>query len=260
MDCLGEPIATPNAFGLYLLAKRMKGCTRLALSGTGADEILGGYQGLYFGASRSLANRTASEFLHSFMDFDKGNCDPTSLLRPELRIADRLWGLTDAALLRHSGVRNNVLNQIASFELAFALPYWELDQADRIFMSQSIEMRPSFLENRFVDYCLAIPSHQKRQKEPLRRAMRRHLPGAIADRKKVASLSTPDSLVKAPWFVDLVEDVKSSPSDLWDQNALASFFSPQTKNRSFDVLYRVVMLHSWLKRHASIVSHVSPTK
>ena len=56
---------------------------------------------------------------------------------------------------------DEVLNQVAFFELGFGLPGWELDQADRLYMDQSIELRAAFLENSLVDYALTIPSKLK---------------------------------------------------------------------------------------------------
>lgn len=250
LRALGEPIASPNAIGLYLFGAGLEGRTRLALAGTGADELLGGYEQLYFGMdSSSLLDGPGLRA--RFADFDRGEMPCEQLLRPELVDRTYLDAFTEDAMAVFPASRypEERLNQLSVFELAFGLPGWELDQADRLFMAYSIELRPAFLENAFVDYCLTIPSRAKRGKQPLIDAVCPLLPASVVQRQKFPGLSTPLAILEQPWFRELMRGLLEDPSDCWAPKAVRQLVSGGP-SQSFDMLYRVVYLDTWLKRVA----------
>lgn len=251
MRILGEPIASTNALGNYLFAKALKGKTKLVLAGTGSDEFLGGYQDLYFnGARKSLRTaKNSSVFLKALSDFDGGAASPLAFLDPDLiqegYLNDYLY--SSMASFPKESYPNELLNQIAFFELAFALPGWELDQADRLFMSQSIELRPAFLENNFVDYGLTISSRDKAGKRPLRQAMHAYLPKKAIDQVKYPGMGTPKDICKQGWFKDLINELFEQPLDIWNKKSIVTLSKESYDDWNFDVLYRLVYLQLWLK-------------
>lgn len=247
---LGEPIASTNALGQYLFAISLKGKTKLAITGTGSDELLGGYQTLYFKNSKELKNiSNHSVFLDAFADFDLGNVPPLRFMNQELVQTDYLEEYANKTMSMFPAklFPDERLNQLACFEMAFGLPGWELDQADRLFMSQSIELRPAFLENSFVDYALTIPSKFKVDKSPLRNAMRGLLPKKVVDRPKYPSLGTPLSVYKHKWFKSALRSLLENPLDIWDKKAIGSITKQPQTNWDFDTLYRLIYLQLWLK-------------
>jgi len=145
-----------------------------------------------------------------------------------------------------------VLNQVAFFELAFGLPGWELDQADRLYMDRSIELRPAFLENGFVDYALTVPSELKRDKLVLKQAMRGRLPDTIINRPKYPSLGTPPSVYGQPWFKEGLRDLFDHPLDIWDKVQIGKLSKQDPRQYNLDIVYRLVYLQTWHRHCASL--------
>ena len=252
-SALGEPIASPNALGLFLFGQKLKGSTKLSISGTGSDELLGGYQNLYFQDNFSDFNsQNPLDLLNYFADFDNGGVDPLKYLNQDLLELNYLNQYTELSMegISKEEFPNELLNQLLIFELAFALPGWELDQADRLFMHNSIELRPAFLDNSFVEYCLSIPSASKAKKEPLKQAMINLLPNSILKREKYPGLGTPFSINDQLWFKELKEDLFFNPLDLWDKSYINKLSNVKNSELSFDVLYRLIYLQSWVKNIA----------
>lgn len=247
----GEPMGSPNALGLFLLADSIK--TNVApktfLSGTGADELLGGYQQLYFKDSEDLGNVTIDELFRSFCDFDSSSDNILGFLDPNFVDDSYLNKSLQKCMEAINGIADpkERLNQLAVFEFNFALPFWEMDQADKLFMHYSFELRPSFLENDFVDYCFTIKSCDKINKQPLRQSMQGILPSRIVERAKMPSLSTPKSIIHSEWFRLLLNDVKEDPCSFWNKEKLSQFFNRPDEEQSFDLLYRIIYLQSWFK-------------
>lgn len=247
---LGEPIASTNALGNYLFAKALKGKTKLALAGTGSDELLGGYQELYFkGTHESLKTVNDSlVFLKALSDFDGGSTSPLTFLNPDLiqkKYIDNYLS-SSMALFPSEKYPKELLNQIAFFELAFALPGWELDQADRLFTSQAIELRPAFLENNFVDYALAISSKDKVGKHPLRQAVGGYLPKSTINQVKHPGMGTPKDICKQKWFKNLINELFQQPLYIWNKKSIAALSKKSYDDWNFDILYRLVYLQLWL--------------
>lgn len=250
-QALGEPIASTNALGHYLFALALKGRTKFAIAGTGIDELLGGYRDLYFkNRKKSLETvRDPMIFLKAFADLDMGQISPLQYLNPELIQMDYLLDFTTHAMELFPTVKypDELLNQLAFFEIAFALPGWELDQADRLFMSQSIELRPAFLENNFVDYTLTIPSKIKLNKYPLKKAMHNYLPKSIIYRPKYPGLGTPQNVCNHKWFKSAVHYLFNKPLNIWNKNNIALLANQPPMKRNLDILYRLIYLQLWLK-------------
>lgn len=249
---LWEPIMVTNALGLYLFGKELKGRTRFALSWTWSDELLWWYEELYFNnISSSRKILTNKELLSSFSDFDNGDKNPLDFLRKDLQDTSYLKNFTEKKMkcFLNNNMSWEYLNQLSLFEISFALPNWELDMADRLFMDFSIELRPSFLENDFLDYCLTIPSQNKIQKSPLRISMKDSLPFDILNQRKIPSLSTPIDFLKSTCFHSLIKDLKETPLNIWDKWKLNKYLKEPYDKLSFDVLYRLIYLQSWLKKY-----------
>lgn len=259
LTALGEPIPSTNALGLYLLGKSLPLSERLTVSGTGSDEILGGYETLYFKERKeSFSNEESSTLLKAFSNFDSVCIDPLSLLNNSNIDTNYLDNYLIRCMSSFDNSNNNeLLNQLAIFELNFGLPGWELDQADRLFMEFSIELRPGFLENDFVDYCLSIPSKDKSQKAPLRQAMRPHLPSHIVDREKLPSLSTPKEFIYGSFFQNELTRIKENPLDIWNKEALIQLIETEDKESVFDVLYRVFFIQKWIEKYLSNEAHIT---
>ncbi len=248
---LGEPMTSPNAIGLYLLGKNISKYSdlKLSLCGTGADELLGGYQNLYFKDDQSLKSKDTNEILKAFINFDSGFINVNEYLNDDWIDSSYLTEYLENIMLPLdiNIYPNEILNQLLIFEMGFALPFWELDQADKLFMHFSIELRPSFLENDFLDYCLSIASENKIKKQPLKNAIKIHLPKEIIEREKIPSLSTPSSVLENEWFKLLYTDLINNPHEIWNKQKIKNIQYDIKNGDNFDIIYRLIYIQSWLK-------------
>ena len=217
LDCFDEPFADSSSVAMYFLCKTASKDLRVALSGDGADELMGGYrkhraflkaqhQKHYFLMLQPLYNITKnsgesrigwwgnlSRKINKFMHLHK--------LSPE----ERYWEL--AAFHRKEDV-NQLLHftskayphKISSSDLEKdfnrflledqknILPNDMLKKVDLMSMHHNMEVRPVFLDDFIVDYCNQLPAHQKinlkEGKLLLRQLYQNDLPQSVFKRKK----------------------------------------------------------------------------
>jgi asparagine synthase (glutamine-hydrolysing) len=212
-----EPNADAGCLPVWFLAKMSSQKVTVALSGEGADELLGGY--LTYLASRYA--RTARlvpaalrklaiaglrfwpvsdekiSFEYKLKRFLRG-----SLLPPEE--AHIFWNGTfseeeKAALLQGADrapmsrilaqvPRVPGINRFLLFDQRFYLPDDILYKSDRMGMAHSLEVRPPFLDHRLVEFAATLPENYKvrgsQLKFLLKELMSDKLPAAILRRKK----------------------------------------------------------------------------
>ena len=200
LDYLDEPFADSSAIAVYILSKETRKHATVALSGDGADEMLGGYNkhaafnraingGLkeslvtslsplwkLFPQSRNsgIANkaRQLSRFSEGMKLSSKdrywqwagyANKDETLLmLHPDLRI--NMW-LKDffprrKAILQNLPENEN-LNDILNLDMNLVLPNDMLTKVDMMSMANGLEVRIPFLDYELVNFVFSLPSDYK---------------------------------------------------------------------------------------------------
>jgi asparagine synthase (glutamine-hydrolysing) len=214
---LDEPLADLSSIGFLALSKLAACHVTVALSGQGADELLGGYAkhqaasiaamgervpgflwraGIAAGAHGPARLRRASRTLSASNSVERliamsGRMDedlrPT-LLRGPLEgsdgsaaravVADRLGDLADAPL-----------PATLYIDAQLALVDDMLHYFDRASMAHSLEVRVPFLDHRVVEYSAGIPAELKVRrlttKYLLKRASRGILPDRIVEKRKI---------------------------------------------------------------------------
>ena len=213
---LDEPLADLSALGFLALSELASRHVTVALSGQGADELLGGYRKHRAAALAGAWNRVprgaravgAAALARSparngrvSQTLLAGNAAErllaTGHLAPELR--ERL---ARGPLAEHDGQAGrralmSVLGDLAAEPLPAAL-YLDarlglvddmLHYFDRASMAYSLEVRVPFLDHHVVEYCATIPAGYKvrrlQTKHVLKRAARGLIPDRIIDRRKV---------------------------------------------------------------------------
>ena len=256
---LGEPLASVDALGHYLLARHVGSHVKVALTGTGSDELLGGYTNMYFNKERHLLRDgcTPLDYLRLFSDFNNQHLHLTDYLIPELADDSYTYDLVQTVLGRFpsQAYPDERVNELAFFELFFGLAGWELDQADRAYMAASVEVRPVFLDNDFADFALTIPSRYKYQegqdKWILKQALRGVLPNAVIDRQKFPGLGLPRAWYGKAWFQQRLAALAAHPLPFWHQPALVALLARGTHQQDFEVLYRLVIFETWYRLFVS---------
>ena len=217
-----EPSADAGGLPVWFLSQLCKRKTTVALSGEGADEVLGGY--LTYRANRiarqlrRLPRAAVAAGLSIFQrwpvsdekigfDYKVKRLLEGSLMPPER--AHVYWNGTfadqDMRTIVHEPLPRTlkqILGQMANLpkiddDLA---PFLWLDQkyyladdiltkSDRMSMAHSVEVRPPFLDHRIVEFAATLPAKFKirgaRQKVILRELMKDKLPPAILNREKI---------------------------------------------------------------------------
>jgi len=220
LGSLQEPFADASALNLYLLSRRTRQQVTVALSGDGADELLGGYskhlgevysrQGglrnsLLCGLSPLLqwlpAHRHSRQGrrLYQLQRYAAGlRRPPAERYLAWAEVAGRDWvrqllvhPAEDAELLApyvaHFSPGGD-LNEVLRADMQLVLGGDMLVKADRMSMAHALEVRVPFLDYRIVDYVMGLPAHYKIQggqrKRLLQDAVRPLLPPELYNRPK----------------------------------------------------------------------------
>jgi asparagine synthase (glutamine-hydrolysing) len=214
---LDEPLASLSALGFLALSRLAAQHVTVALSGQGADELLGGYERHRTAAFAAAWARIPRRFRSAAEHFaSKGGprlerrasilaaSDPAERY---LAVHRRLGPLERAELVRGplsdldgrssfravasrlTGVTGEPLPAMLSLDAQLGLPDDMLHYFDRASMAESLEVRVPFLDHRVVEYCARIPSELKVRrmttKYLLKRAARGVVPDRIVDKPKI---------------------------------------------------------------------------
>ena len=214
---LDEPLADLSSIGFLALSELASRHVTVALSGQGADELLGGYtkhraaylageigrlprplRRLAIGgarrgparvkrAARTLSAQDTVERLLAMSsridgslraDLFRGDLASSNGQAARAVVADRLGGLDDEPL-----------PATLYIDAQLALVDDMLHYFDRASMAHSLEVRVPFLDHHVVEYCAGIPANLKvrrlNTKYVLKRAARGILPDHIIDKRKI---------------------------------------------------------------------------
>ena len=212
-----EPLADLSTLGLLALSELASRHVTVALSGQGADELLGGYVkhraaaivGKWNGLPRPLRRASAAVGVHGPMRMRRAArtlaaSDPVErLLAMSARVdaglrrrlmRGRLAELDGCAAQRVVRARlddlpDDPLPVTLFIDGQLALVDDMLHYFDRASMAHSLEIRVPFLDHRVVEYCAGIPGNLKvrglKNKYLLKRLARGVIPDRIIDKRKV---------------------------------------------------------------------------
>ena len=213
---MDEPLADLSALGFQALSGLAAQHVKVALSGQGADELLGGYLKhraasicgtlgrvpLATRAARVLDDRYRGPFSRAIATLAAP--DParrvvamSSKLGRPLRgrlLQGPLQGSDGSAARRAAdavarGVKGDPLATTLYLDAQLALPDDMLHYFDRASMAHSLEVRVPFLDHHLVEYCARIPSNLKVRglttKYLLKSAARGIIPDSIIDKPKL---------------------------------------------------------------------------
>jgi asparagine synthase (glutamine-hydrolysing) len=284
---LDEPMADLSALGFDAISQLAARHVTVALSGQGADELLGGYrkhQAATFVAAwkrlgrpgralanvaargpsavrrpaRTLAARTPAERLVAM----SGRVDADlrrSLFRGPLADLDGKEGLRAVEALA-AGIDDDPLPATLFVDCQLALVDDMLHYFDRTSMAHSLEVRVPFLDHHVVELCARIPGSEKvrrlRTKALLKDAARGIIPDRIIDKKKLGFLRSASD----GWFRAQIDGAVSDYllvsstrcSEFLDQPTLERMVAGHARSgRSTDIhlLLAILMLEIWLSTY-----------
>jgi asparagine synthase (glutamine-hydrolysing) len=281
---MDEPLADLSALGFHALSELAARDVTVALSGQGADELLGGY-------SRHRNALIADQWdrlprLGRRLGIGLMRHGPHRLSRAALVLGDEDAGLRLLAMKRHiggdlrgrlvlnadrdaatqvvtatlNGVGGDLVEKALYLDGRLSLPDDMLHYFDKMSMAHSLEVRVPFLDHHVVEYCAAIPSHLKVRgrttKYLLKEAARGIVPDRVIEKRKVGFFNP---AVDA-WFTAQAE--KSIAEYLLVENPRVGEFVDQAEmrrvigdhlegrdKRHADGLLTLLMLEVWLSTY-----------
>ena len=216
---LEEPIADVSFLGFMLLSRLAADSVTVALSGQGADELLGGYRkhqiaaaagllghapGVLRGAlgaagRRAAPGSTAARGLAALSTDDPAErllamsrvfepADRRALLDEDFRSPALERELRSAIGEQLPVTAGGPLSQTLALDMRLALVDNMLLYFDKMSMASSLEVRVPFLNTELVGFCAQLPDSRRvwmgRRKELLKRASRGLVDDAIIHKKK----------------------------------------------------------------------------
>ena len=215
--CLDEPLADLSALGFEALSQLAARHVTVALSGQGADELLGGYKkhraaslagawdslpGPVGRAGTAIALRGPKRFARTARTLAAADA-----VERGIEMSGRLGGGLRESLYRgplegKSGAAamaalaaaqpRSACDPLAAtlhLDAQLALPDMLLHYFDRASMAHSLEVRVPFLDHRVVEYCARIPTdlkvHRLQTKYLLKRASSDIVPDRIINKRKL---------------------------------------------------------------------------
>ena len=274
-----EPVADPAVFPALCVARAAREHVKVLLAGSGADELFAGY-GHYRLTGRCTAYRLLSHVLGDRLASKAVGMRRAPAERAAIRVFNRnrlpyhgraMTHLSDAdrAALRPLAHHDHLQELAASFGSAKQLdprnqqlcadtetylPHQLLSLLDRTTMAASIEGRVPFLDHRVAEFALAIHGKHKfgdkfENKLLLRRLATRHLPAAVASRKKHGFPNAVTKWLSPPLLPSIREQLldrgtfaaSTLPND-WLSSLLAS---PETVHANALTVHSLLVLESW---------------
>ena len=200
LDYTDEPFADSSAINVFILSRETRKHATVALSGDGADELLGGYN-KHEAMARMLHPGWKEGILSALgpvwhlLPKSRNNL-PANIIRQADRFAaasklpagERYWMLAafssgaEAMKLLAPAVRENLdtedfagkknqqlkfllsthdINEILLTDMQLVLPNDMLVKADSMSMANGLEIRSPFLDHRVVDFAFSLPAHFK---------------------------------------------------------------------------------------------------
>ncbi|MBL7852227.1 MAG: asparagine synthase (glutamine-hydrolyzing) [Cyclobacteriaceae bacterium] len=224
LDSIDEPFADSSAIAVYLLSRETRKHVTVALSGDGADELLGGYNkhaAFYRALHPGFSEKAATALRPLWWLLPKSRHAPFSnTVRQLNRYAggaglssdQRYWRWASFATASQAGrmlrpglltdsrfnerqrellstiPSSETINDILLTDMRLVLPNDMLTKVDRMSMAHGLEIRNPFLDVNVVDFLFTLPDPFKidgrQRKKLLQDAFRDQLPAELYNRPK----------------------------------------------------------------------------
>lgn len=289
-----EPLADPSTVPTYLVSRMAREHVKVALTGDGGDEVFGGYRRYVFDVAENRVRRLlgrggtrlagalgrvypkldwAPRVLRARSTLTNLGLDPArayfasltqlsradalAVLEPDLARALREHDPFTAfeELYRRPTV-DDTLYRATYADFHSFLPDQILVKSDRASMGASLEVRPPFLDHRFVERFVTLPAHEKvrggRGKHALREALRSRIPAEVLDGKKRGFDIPLERWIAGPLAPVVREAIESLPQSWFRRDVLrARLAEHQGGGRDHShLLWSLFVLERWRLCHA----------
>jgi asparagine synthase (glutamine-hydrolysing) len=203
---MSEPMMSHDAIGFYMLSHEVAKYVKVAQSGQGADEILGGYH-WYPVLMRS--NDAVGDYARVY--FDRDHAEMAELVAPPLMNGDYSREFVDNFFRNCRSARP--IDQTLQLDAQIMMVDDPVKRVDNMAMASGLETRVPFLDHEMVELAARVPADLKVRdggKYILKEASRGVVPDAVINRPK-GYFPVPALKYIRGAFYDFVRDVLDAP-------------------------------------------------
>ena len=219
LDAYDEPFYDSSSIPTFLVSKLMSNISKVALSGDGGDELLGGYQRytwsnynnyipfplktpLSFISNQMVKNNLISTGTNQYLSMlNKNSSERYASFFIDKNFTDIL-GISDFS---YDFISNNWLETEDDFksmqatDYNFYLPEVMMTKIDRASMANSLEIRSPFVDHKLIEYILSVKSKgytaTRNKKKPLKKFLSEDFDDNFISRKKMGFAVPLDSWI-----------------------------------------------------------------
>lgn len=195
IEAFDEPYSDPSTVPSYIIYKEISKHYKVAVSGDGGDELLGGYTRILKTLNRSKNKRSYLNFYPAFL----GSGNKLSINQQNLHNS-YLSFFKDPKFLKLLSLQSSNLEEkfinfkeseylsMINFDYSYYLPEMMMLKVDRASMANSVEIRSPFVDHRLIEYMLTsnfeVTSNED-QKKPLKKILSEDFTDTFINRKKM---------------------------------------------------------------------------
>ena len=195
IDAFDEPYSDPSTLPSFLIYKEISKNFKVAISGDGGDELLGGYQRVIKTLNRNIF---ASKFFSVYPGFI-GTGNKLQINQKNLK-ESYLSFYKDSKLMNLLKLKYSFLNDkftdiedseylsMILFDYKYYLPEMMMLKVDRASMANSLEVRSPFVDHRLIEYIINSDyevNNKESQKLPLKKILSSDFDNSFLNRKKM---------------------------------------------------------------------------
>ncbi len=291
LDYIDEPFADSSALAVNILSMHTKKHVTVVLSGDGADELFAGYNkhaaelrvrsgGLTANLVKASApllkqlpksrnSKTGNKIrqLHKFAEGMKLDVKERYWQWAGFKAKEDVFISTSTMREKFEKRKNQVLknlnsdyNSVLLTDMQLVLENDMLVKVDRMSMSQSLEVRVPFLDNKVVDFAFSLPVNYKidkhQRKKILKDAFKNYLPEALFKRGKqgfeVPLLKWFNTDLKSMITDDLLSDEFIIKQNIFNAEAIQNLKTQLFSNNPDDAVAKVwglIVFQYWWKKN-----------
>ena len=201
INLFDEPYCDPSTFPSYKISKEISKKYKVAITGDGGDELLGGYARIYnvlngIKFPSNLVNLIFKIYPPIFgtgsniKRFSKDIYSAYFSYYEDIKFLELLniSGYKSNLKSKFIKIKDSIYKSLILFDYKFYLPEMMLLKIDRTFMANSIEARSPFVDHRLVEYLLSTDyevSERKRAKYILKELLLEDFEKSFLDREKM---------------------------------------------------------------------------